>query len=80
MGGRILSDEDVHIDKRPRVRRNPVSTTKLVDVNNAAQPGLTSQRKVIDDFCAAQVARDVHTSTKDAPLATPSSLDTISHQ
>jgi hypothetical protein len=67
MAGHILtdSDEDAHVDKPTCTRRNPAPTAKLVNANNTAQPGFTSQRKVIDDFHAAQVARN---SSKDHPL------------
>jgi hypothetical protein len=57
MAGRILSDsdEDAHVDNRIRTRRNPAPTAKLVDTNNTAQPGLVSQRKVIDEFRAVAI-------------------------
>ena len=41
------SSDDLHIDKRPR--RNPAPTTKLLDTNNTARPGLTFQQKAIDE-------------------------------
>ena len=51
MADQILSDgdQDMPFNKRS-MRRNLVPTAKLVDANNVAQPGLTSQQKVIDNF------------------------------
>jgi hypothetical protein len=60
------SDEDAHVNKLICTHRNPAPTAKLVDTNNTAQPGLISQCKVIDKFCATQVARN--NSSKDSPL------------
>jgi hypothetical protein len=83
MAGHILSDsdEDAHVNKPIRTCRNPAPTAKLVDTNNTAQPGLVSQRRVIDEFRAAQVARDNSSKgsplPEEAPSSTVASVDPI---
>ena len=72
MADQILSDGDQDMPfNKHSMRRNLVPTAKLVDANNVAQPGLTSQQKAIDNFRATQGTRNIWSSTRDGTVIVP---------
>ncbi|KAI0249255.1 hypothetical protein BJV78DRAFT_716359 [Lactifluus subvellereus] len=80
MAGRVQPEgngSNAHIDERPY--RIIVPTTKLLDTNNTARPGLTFQQKAIDDYLVAQVVQDAPASLDNPETPTLSRATSISH-